>query len=233
MLQPIEYNPLISGIDDNTNIQANIDKFDLALDESPHPHVRAMLNKIKDHTVLTDPVKPLITIIDDAVYVDRMREEVYKRPENWFVNTTRQQYLREQVHTESIFLVQQIPEPNVEAWHLEKYEPTPLYDHYPIITEYLKQFAQQTNQKLARIAIVKLHEEVYAHVDYGNYYRTRNRYHLCIEGEYDYRVLNETKRIRAGTLFWFDNDMPHSAMNQSTLPRISIIFDTEPLTNQS
>lgn len=233
MLTPIEYNPHISGIDDNTNIQANIDKFNLALGEFNHPHVQAMLNKILDHTVVTDPPKPLITILDDSVYVDRMREEIHSRPENWLVNTTRQQYLREQKHTESIFLVQPIYEPDIEGWHLQQYEPTPLYDQYPIIIDYLKQFAIKTNQKLARIAIVKLHEEVYAHVDYGDYYRTRNRYHLCIEGEYDYRVLNETKRIRAGTLFWFDNDMPHSAMNQSRLPRISIIFDTEPLTNQS
>ena len=48
-----------------------------------------------------------------------------------------------------------------------------------------------------------------AHIDEGTYYLTRDRYHISIAGQYQYFVGNESIIVDAGTLFWFNNKMPH------------------------
>ena len=64
-----------------------------------------------------------------------------------------------------------------------------------------------------------------AHIDEGTYYKTRDRYHLAIAGKYQYFVGNETAIIDAGTLFWFNNKMPHGAVNLGEETRITFVFD--------
>ena len=64
-----------------------------------------------------------------------------------------------------------------------------------------------------------------AHIDEGTYYQTRDRYHLSIAGKYQYFVGNETAIVDAGTLFWFNNKMPHGAVNLGEETRITFVFD--------
>jgi mannose-6-phosphate isomerase-like protein (cupin superfamily) len=64
-----------------------------------------------------------------------------------------------------------------------------------------------------------------AHIDVGSYYQTRDRFHLAIQGEYTYRVGNEEIWVDPGTLFWFNNKLPHSAENMSNSVRITFVFD--------
>tara|TARA_Y100001963_G_scaffold107711_1_gene148938 strand:- start:762 stop:1304 length:543 start_codon:yes stop_codon:yes gene_type:complete len=64
-----------------------------------------------------------------------------------------------------------------------------------------------------------------AHIDEGTYYLTRDRYHLSIAGQYQYFVGNETAIVDAGTLFWFNNKMPHGAVNLGEETRITFVFD--------
>lgn len=64
------------------------------------------------------------------------------------------------------------------------------------------------------------------HVDVGNYYLTRNRYHLSVQGTYRYTCGDEEAIIEPGMLFWFDNDLEHSAENIGTDVRITFVFDT-------
>ncbi|UTS52055.1 hypothetical protein [Synechococcus phage BUCT-ZZ01] len=63
------------------------------------------------------------------------------------------------------------------------------------------------------------------HIDEGSYYQTRNRYHLAISGEYDYTVGGETIRVKPGTLFWFNNKLPHGAVNRGDCVRVTFVFD--------
>ena len=64
-----------------------------------------------------------------------------------------------------------------------------------------------------------------AHIDEGTYYLTRDRYHLSIAGQYQYFVGNETAIVDPGTLFWFNNKMPHGAVNLGEETRITFVFD--------
>ena len=64
-----------------------------------------------------------------------------------------------------------------------------------------------------------------AHIDEGTYYLTRDRYHISIAGQYQYFCGNETAIVDAGTLFWFNNKMPHGAVNLGDETRITFVFD--------
>lgn len=63
------------------------------------------------------------------------------------------------------------------------------------------------------------------HIDVGDYYLSRNRYHLAIQGKYLYTCGQEECIIQAGDLFWFDNKLEHSATNISDEVRITFVFD--------
>jgi mannose-6-phosphate isomerase-like protein (cupin superfamily) len=172
-------------------------------------------------------------LLDNDVDVTAMMEEIRSQEENWYVETGRQKSIPVQSETESIPLVKPIPLLGVTGhpsqWDSHRYTPTPLYEKYPHIISWLIDFSRKTGEKIARVALVRLKVDgqVGSHIDFGEYYRHRNRYHLCLDGAYYYHVNNESKLIEAGTLFRFDNDMPHWAVNEGNIPRISVIFDTE------
>ena len=64
-----------------------------------------------------------------------------------------------------------------------------------------------------------------AHIDEGVYYHTRNRYHLSILGKYQYFCGEDTIIVDPRTLFWFNNKMPHGAVNLGDETRITFVFD--------
>ena len=67
--------------------------------------------------------------------------------------------------------------------------------------------------------------EVGKHIDIGSYYQTRDRYHLAIQGTYDYSVGDETVRVEPGTLLWFNNKLEHGTKNVGDCIRITFVFD--------
>ena len=68
-------------------------------------------------------------------------------------------------------------------------------------------------------------EMVGAHIDEGTYYQDKDRYHLSIKGQYQYFVGNESIIVDSGTLMWFNNKMPHGAVNLGDETRITFVFD--------
>jgi pimeloyl-ACP methyl ester carboxylesterase len=71
---------------------------------------------------------------------------------------------------------------------------------------------------------------VYPHIDRGEYYRLRNRYHLVLKSSAGswLKAGDEEVRMREGELWWFDNDQPHEAHNDGDEDRIHMIFDLLP-----
>jgi len=63
------------------------------------------------------------------------------------------------------------------------------------------------------------------HIDIGSYYQTRDRYHLAIQGSYEYTVGGETQLIQAGDLIWFNNKLMHGTQNVGNEVRITFVFD--------
>jgi mannose-6-phosphate isomerase-like protein (cupin superfamily) len=65
------------------------------------------------------------------------------------------------------------------------------------------------------------------HVDIGDYYQTRDRYHLSIQGKYKYHVGDEEVVIEPGMLVWFNNKLPHGTENLGNETRITFVFDVK------
>jgi hypothetical protein len=63
------------------------------------------------------------------------------------------------------------------------------------------------------------------HIDEGTYYQTKDRYHLSIQGSYNYICGNEMVRVDPGTLLWFNNKLMHGTENVGDCTRITFVFD--------
>ena len=100
---------------------------------------------------------------------------------------------------------------------------TNAYHHHNKIINFLKRHFK----KFDRCGFLSLPVggEVGQHIDIGNYYQTRDRYHLAIQGTYDYTVGGETCRVEAGDLIWFNNKLSHGTKNVGDCVRITFVFD--------
>ena len=103
---------------------------------------------------------------------------------------------------------------------------------FVLARKFLEDFAREQDSILGRARIVCLPagKRVYPHIDRGDYYRVRNRFHLVLrsnEGSW-MKAGDEEVRMREGELWWFDNDQMHEAHNDGDQDRIHIIFDMLP-----
>ena len=117
-----------------------------------------------------------------------------------------------------------VKSPEDDPKHTELQQPTPLFDKYFEIIEWL---ASKNFKRISRAAFFRLKpgHSVGMHIDDGNYYLTKDRYHFALQGEYLYTVEDEEHIIRPGTFFWFDNKKVHGAKNISNVDRITFVFD--------
>lgn len=102
-------------------------------------------------------------------------------------------------------------------------------EQFPKIRELLTSIAAELDSELSRARVVKLPSggKVYPHVDRGEYYRARDRYHLVFKTAPGNTLScgDETLHMREGELWWFDNQQEHAAENASNEDRIHFIFD--------
>lgn len=121
-------------------------------------------------------------------------------------------------------LVMALVDPGEDPKNAEKIEKTELYKKHSEIRKWLR---RQGIMQTSRAAFFRLKpgEGVGRHVDEGKYYLTRDRYHLSIEGTYDYEVDGEWHNIQPGTFFWFDNKKYHQAINVGSIDRLTFVFD--------
>jgi hypothetical protein len=101
--------------------------------------------------------------------------------------------------------------------------PTPACKHH---TEVLG-FLTRNFKKFSRCGFLSLPVggKVGKHIDIGNYYQTRDRYHLSIQGTYRYTVGEESVVVEPGTLLWFNNKLEHGTENLGDNVRITFVFD--------
>ncbi len=104
-------------------------------------------------------------------------------------------------------------------------KPIPAYDRHTEIIKIIKR--ELPGREIHRCGFLRIPVDGYvgAHIDEGTYYHTRDRFHLSISGKYQYFVGTETAIVDPGTLFWFNNKMPHGTVNLGDEPRITFVFD--------
>jgi mannose-6-phosphate isomerase-like protein (cupin superfamily) len=103
--------------------------------------------------------------------------------------------------------------------------PTPAFQRH---TEILKILGQRFND-VSRCGFLSLPVggSVGTHIDIGDYYQTRDRYHIAIQGKYRYHVGDEDIIVEPGMLLWFDNKLPHGTENVGDEVRITFVFDVK------
>lgn len=100
---------------------------------------------------------------------------------------------------------------------------TPAYNRHTEVIAFLKRHFKKFDR--CGFLSLPIGGEVGQHIDIGEYYQTRDRYHLAIQGTYDYTVGGETVRVEPGDLIWFNNKLSHGTKNVGDCIRITFVFD--------
>ncbi len=159
----------------------------------------------------------------------QVREEIRANEHFWLADATRQQVAPPQRHTQTVFLRSFVPHPT-QAWiDIQDAQDTEHAQYYPKAMEMVRSCADMIGGELGRVLCVRLQPKsvVYPHVDNGEYFAKRDRYHFVVEshagsmlGSGNEKVLMQDKE-----LWWFDNKAVHYSANVSSKGRTHLIFD--------
>lgn len=101
--------------------------------------------------------------------------------------------------------------------------PTPAVEHHTEIIKFLKRHFKEVRR--CGFLSLPVGGKVGKHIDIGDYYQTKDRYHLSIQGRYKYMVGDEFVIVEPGTLLWFNNKLEHGTENIGDCVRITFVFD--------
>lgn len=170
-------------------------------------------------------------LIRDSIDVDPYLQEIAAVPNAWDLNSGRKTKIKVQREADAI------PIRGMRKSMANGRKPRDVHEsrftntskNFPKIRELLTSIADELDSELSRARIVKLPPggKVYAHIDRGEYYRERDRYHLVFQTAPGNTLTcaDEELHMRVGELWWFDNKKDHAAENASTEDRIHFIFD--------
>ena len=170
-----------------------------------------------------------IRIIKTGVDVSRILNQLQQYPEDWGsqknIENTKQQDPTKYTTTADVLqlIMGGVETEEQYVGNTEICIQTPAYEKHTEIINYLRKYFK----KLRRCGFLALPvgQIVGTHIDEGTYYLTKDRYHLSIQGKYEYTVGEETVIVEPGTLFWFNNKLPHKAVNIGDNVRITFVFD--------
>jgi hypothetical protein len=170
-----------------------------------------------------------IRIIKTGVDVSGILNQLHQYPEDWgsqknIENTKQQDPTKYTTSADVLQLIMGGVETEDQyVGNTEICIQTPAYEKHMEILNYLGKYFK----KIRRCGFLALPvgQIVGTHIDEGSYYLTKDRYHLSIQGKYEYNVGDERIIVEPGTLFWFNNKLPHSAVNIGDNVRITFVFD--------
>lgn len=117
-------------------------------------------------------------------------------------------------------------DPSEDIDDVENQVNTPFYKTYEPLVQAIRErgFANHN-----RMGIFRLNPEQQngMHTETGAYYENKNRWHLSLSGFYVLNVDGTYYDIVPGMFFWFDNSLPHSAVNVGKNVRYSLVFDAD------
>ena len=171
-----------------------------------------------------------IELVKRGINVRKVIEQLEQYPDDWFIQREGTDTLLERGYADievgNLQLIMGAVKKKEDfVGDSELCRPTPAYERH---TEIIKLVTDEfPDREIHRCGFLSLPVDGYvgAHIDEGTYYHTRDRYHISIAGQYQYFVGGESTVIDAGTLFWFNNKMPHGAVNLGEESRITFVFD--------
>lgn len=173
-------------------------------------------------------------LIEANIALSPFLDEIHARPEDWEAVTGRQSKIKVQRETRSIPLrgMRKSAQGERKGRDVHPSRWTTASQRYPAFRHFLEAFAMAHDGVLGRAKIVCLPagHQVYPHIDRGEYYLFRDRYHLVLQSALGswLKAGDEEIRMREGELWWFDNKQVHEAFNDGEADRIHLIFDLLP-----
>ncbi len=171
-------------------------------------------------------------LIRSGIDVAPLLEELRSQEDAWLIDTSRQDKIRVQRDTNTIFLSDAVHRPDLHINENQETRLTAVSKKFPRALAFLTEFAREMNCHLSRATIVRLKPEskVFRHIDEGSYYFLRDRFHLVLQSPAGSVLMSggEEVRMQEGELWWFDNKQYHEARNESGDWRIHYIFDLLP-----
>src|ERR1700733_701552 len=168
-------------------------------------------------------------LIRSGIQVAPLLEEVRSQEQAWLLDTGRQDKIRVQRDTNTIFISAAAHRPDLNINENQETRLTPVAKSFPRALAFMTEFAQEMNCHLSRATIVRLkpNAQVLRHIDEGSYYFLRDRFHLVLQSPRGSVLMSggEQVRMQEGELWWFDNKQYHQASNESDDWRIHYIFD--------
>jgi Aspartyl/Asparaginyl beta-hydroxylase len=158
--------------------------------------------------------------------------EVRNNNDAWLANTSRQDRIKVQSETNTIFLRGAVARSDLNINENQESTPTTASRRFPLAMEFLTKVAAGLKGSLSRATIVRLKPKshVGVHIDVGSYYLIRDRFHFVLHSPSGSILQsgNEQVKMNAGELWWFNNKQHHSSFNESDDWRIHYIFDILP-----
>lgn len=173
-------------------------------------------------------------LLKKAIDTGPLLAEINQQADPWGGQTGRQDKIKVQREALSIPLrgLQKSKIAGRKRWDVHESRFTTTSKRFPLAIKFIKSFAAERDGKLSRAKLVNLQPgcRVYDHIDRGDYYRIRDRYHLVLQtGEGCYLTSGEeVGYFNQGELWWFDNKRSHEAYNPSQIDRIHLVFDLLP-----
>jgi outer membrane protein assembly factor BamB/orotate phosphoribosyltransferase len=168
-------------------------------------------------------------LIRSGIDVAPLLEEVRSREEAWLIDTGRQNKIRVQRDTNTIFLSAAVHRPDLNVNENQESRLTSVSKNFPRALAFMTEFAREMKCRLSRATIVRLKPKsrVFRHIDEGSYYFLRDRFHLVLQSSTGSVLMSggEQVRMQEGELWWFDNKQYHESYNESGDWRIHYIFD--------
>jgi outer membrane protein assembly factor BamB/orotate phosphoribosyltransferase len=171
-------------------------------------------------------------LIRAGVDIGPLLEEVRSEEQAWMLNTSRQDKIRVQRDTNTIFLSAPVSRPDLNVNENQESCFTAVSKLFPRAVAFMKSVAEEMGADLSRATIVRLkpNSKVERHIDMGSYYLIRDRFHLVLYSSAGSVLMSGGEQVRMGEgeLWWFDNKQHHEAYNESDEWRIHYIFDVLP-----
>lgn len=157
--------------------------------------------------------------------------EVDRLDDPWSITTGRQEKIKVQREAKSLAIrgirKSAIGERNRRDVHESRF--TTIAKKLPSAVSFLQDFALEYGGVLSRAKIVCLPSghRVYPHIDQGEYYAHRDRFHLVLQAQSGswLKTGEELVEMQVGELWWFNNKLTHEAHNGGSEDRIHLIFD--------
>jgi hypothetical protein len=197
----------------------------------------AILKLLRLSTFSTQAPPPRLgfRLIQPRVEITPLLTEIAEQSAFWLYDTSRQQKLAVQEATQSIFLrraAKPFPPGITNARDVHDSCPTEMAQEFPVVMNWVEEVARAIGGELGRVNLVRLAPQgrVQRHIDHGEYYKWRDRYHLVLQSRSGswLKCGNEEVHMQEGELWWFDNKQTHEAFNPSEQWRVHLIFDLLP-----